>query len=112
MNSTATPLAVRLANLPEELRSTSWAESAAVGSSMISTRTSSEIALAISTACWAATVRPLARRAHVEVDVEPGEDGLGLVGTSGRQRTTTPRSRWPMKMFSATLRSGKIVGSW
>ena len=31
---------------------------------------------------------------------------------SRRQRTTRPRSRWPMKMFSATVRSGKINGSW
>ena len=34
----------------------SWPDSAAVGSSMMRTRTSRDIALAISTACWPATV--------------------------------------------------------
>ena len=41
-------------------RCTSWAESEAVGSSMIRTRTSSEIALAISTVCCSARVSPRA----------------------------------------------------
>ena len=39
-------------------RSTSTADSAAVGSSMISTRASSDSALAISTICWSAIDRP------------------------------------------------------
>ena len=54
MNSTATP---RVAERPtwSNRRSTSCADSDAVGSSMISTRASREIALAISTACCAAT---------------------------------------------------------
>ena len=92
-------------------RSTSWAESEAVGSSMISTRTSSEIALAISTACCPPTVRP-----------DAGSRGLTVMSRSVRRRsasayivpksTSQPWSSCPMKMFSATLRSGKIDGSW
>ena len=91
--------------------STSWAESEAVGSSMMSTRTLSEMARAISTACWAASVRPRAgmrtssftsnwaRMASASLYIRP-------------HRTTGPRSPWLMKMFSATLRSGKTMGSW
>ena len=59
MNRTATPSS-RSWRTCRNRRSTSWADSAAVGSSMISTRTSSEMALAISMACWAATGSPTA----------------------------------------------------
>ncbi len=90
---------------------TSCAESAAVGSSMISTRTSSDSALAISTACCDATVRPLASvRTSMRTSMR-----ARIASASWyirRQRTTAPRSWWLMKMFSATLRSGKIAGSW
>ena len=78
---------------------------------MISTRTSSDSALAISTACCEATVRPLASVRDVHADVDPAR----IASASWymrRQRTTAPRSWWLMKMFSATLRSGKIAGSW
>src|SRR4029450_6510710 len=46
---------------------------------MMSTHTSRDMALAISTACWAATDRPLARvRTSRWTSSQPGEDGLGL----------------------------------
>ena len=110
MNTTATPDS-RSRRTWRNRRSTSWADSEAVGSSMISTRTSSEMALAISTACWPATVRP-----------EAGSRGSTAMSRSVRMRaasscilsksTSQPWSSCPMKMFSATLRSGKIDGSW
>ena len=90
---------------------TSCADSAAVGSSMISTRTSSDSAFAISTACCEATVRPLA---SVRTSM-PTSIRARIASASSyilRQRTSGPRSWWLMKMFSATLRSGKIAGSW
>ena len=77
MKRTATPLAASSRTCLKSC-ATSCAESAAVGSSMISTRTSSEMALAISTACCAATVSPLAGLPHVDAHVERGEDGLGV----------------------------------
>ena len=45
----------------------------------MSTRTLSEIALAISTDCCAASVSPRAGAAHVERDAELGEDRLGIL---------------------------------
>ena len=75
-------------------RCTSWADRAAVGSSMISTRTSCDIALAISTACCSPTVSVLAgasdrgrRRAPASISEASRR--------SRRQLTTRPRSRWP-----------------
>ena len=104
MNSTATPLAVRWRTCRKSWV-TSWAESAAVGSSMMSTRTSREMALAISTACWAATDSPLAR-----LRTSRWTSSRARMVSASRyirpHRTMTPRSRWLMKMFSATLRSG------
>ena len=91
-------------------RLTSCADSAAVGSSMISTRTSRDIALAISTACWPATVSCDA--------VDRGSTSTSSVSRISaarcsieRQRTSVPPV-WPMKMFSATERSGNTSGSW
>ena len=57
---------------------TSWAESEAVGSSMMRTRTLSEIALAISTDCCAASVSPRAGLRTSMRHAEFGEDRLGL----------------------------------
>ena len=91
--------------------STSCAESEAVGSSIIKTRVSSEIALAISTACCAARVKPRA-----ELRTSSLMSSRAKISAASRyicrQRTMPPRLRWPIKIFSATLRSGKIIGSW
>ena len=62
MNSTAVPDALS-ARTTSNSRSTSAAESAAVGSSITMTRASSEIALPISTTCWSAMDSPRAIRA-------------------------------------------------
>ena len=51
------------------------------------------------------------RGMHVEVDIEAGQHLLGLLAHPAAL-TMRPRSRWPMKMFSATVRSGKTMGSW
>ncbi len=104
MNSTATPRRRRAATWSNS-RSTSCADSDAVGSSMIRTRASREIALAISTACCAATASVFAwARGSMSMSSE-----RRIASASSyilRQRTTLPRLRWPMKMFSATVRSG------
>ena len=78
---------------------------------MIRTRTFSEIALAISTDCWAASVSP---RAGLRTSMAtPSAARIASASRNIlRQPTTWPRSWWLMKMFSATLRSGKSSGSW
>ena len=60
-------------------RSTSGPDSAAVGSSMISTRASKLSALAISTICWSAIERPRTGRLGVEPDAQAVEQALDLV---------------------------------
>src|SRR4029077_5171251 len=78
---------------------------------MIRTRTRSESAFAISRVGGAATGRPRAgaptsRRA-------PSRSRTTAASRRIFARSTIrPRSRWLMKMFSATERSGKIIGSW
>ena len=56
-NRTATPRARRFRTIVNS-RSTSWAESDAVGSSRMSTRASTDSDLAISMSCWSAIDRP------------------------------------------------------
>jgi len=51
------------------------------------------------------------RRADVEARAEPLETTAASRRIAARS-TIRPRSRWLMKMFSATERSGKIIGSW
>ena len=90
---------------------TSCADSDAVGSSMMSTRVSSESALAISTVCCCARVSVEAGACTSRWTSRRARTFLA----SARMRpllTMRPRSRWPMKMFSATVRSGKTMGSW
>ena len=84
-----------------------------MGSSITRTLASSEMALAISMICWSAMDRPSAMR-------------VGSIGTPRRSNSLRasltmvallmspkrPLGWRPMKMFSATLRSGKSVGSW
>ena len=91
-------------------RSTSRAERAAVGSSMISTRTSRDSALAISTACWPATVSCEASARGSMSTSRPARIAAARCCID-RQCTSCPPG-WPMKMFSATERSGNTSGSW
>ena len=94
-------------------RSPSTAESAAVGSSMISTRASDESALAISTSCWSAIDRPRAGRPGSSGTPRRRNSRSALAVISLRSICRSRVSGWlPMAMFSATDRSGKSVGSW
>ena len=77
MNRMATPCR-RSAAMIRNSWLTSCAESDAVGSSMISTRTLSEMALAISTVCCWARVRPRAGSVTFEADVQARQHLLCL----------------------------------
>ena len=89
------------------------AASAAVGSSMISTRASSEIAFAISMICWSAIERPsVTRSGSIET---PSRAKISCASARIALRSMRPKRLVgcrPMKMFSVTERSGKSVGSW
>ncbi len=94
-------------------RSTSTPDSAAVGSSMMSSVASRETALAISMTCWSAIDRPSAGRSGSIVTPRR----VKRRSTSWRMalrsiRPNRPTGWRPMKMFSVTERSGKSVGSW
>ena len=108
-NRIATPLSRRSRTSLNSMAA-SWADSDAVGSSMISTRTFNEIALAISTDCCAASVRPRAglRTSSTMPNVRRMSSASRNIR---RQFVKAPRSWCPMNMFSATLRSGKSSGS-
>ena len=112
MKTSARPSSRRL-RATANSRSTSTPLSAAVGSSMISSRASSEMALAISMICWSAIDRPQAGRRGSIVDAEPGEERSAPRRIAARSMRPAAPSGWrPMKMFSVTERSGKSVGSW
>ena len=112
MNNTAAPW-LRSVAITSKSRSTSTVVRAAVGSSMTSTCALNDSALAISTICWSATERPRASR--------PGSSCTpSRVNTVRASRSIARRSMRrprpvgcrPMKMFSATVRSGNSDGSW
>ena len=71
-------LAARRDSTIPNSRRTSWADSEAVGSSMIRTRTCSESALAISTVCCSARVRPRAGSSTSSRTPSRAEDRLGV----------------------------------
>ena len=112
MKTIATPRSLRRRTVTNRL-STSCGESAAVGSSMIRSRALEESALAISISWRSATPRP-----------RTGVSGPKSTPSSSRSRATPeriacqstvwrrPRGWRPAKTFSATVRSGKTVGSW
>ncbi len=93
---------------------TSSSTSEAVGSSMISTRASCDRARAISTRCRFAT------------DSAPTRSSTSMCWLCSRSSSSRARCRicgqsspphlvrgaWPMKMFSATVRSGNSSSSW
>ena len=112
MNRTAAPpdLSVRTTS---NSRATSVADRAAVGSSITITRASSDRALAISTICWSAMDSP--RLIRPGSSLTPSRENRAAESACIRRRSIRrpASSGWrPMKMFSATLRSGKRVGSW
>ncbi len=112
MNSSAQPCS-RSALTTENSRAVSCAVSAAVGSSMISTFASREMALAISTTCWSAMDRPRAGRRGSRVTPSRANSSAARACIVLRSiRPSAARGCRPMKMFSATDRSGKSVGSW
>ena len=93
--------------------STSCGESAAVGSSMISSRALDESALAISSSCRSATPSP--RTGVSGPKSTPSSSRMPRRSERiARQSTVSQRPRGcrPAKTFSATVRSGKTVGSW
>ena len=110
MKSTATPRSRSWRATRKSCR-TSWSESDAVGSSMMRTLTSSEIAFAISTACCAARVSPRAGARTSSRTPRLARMSCASAYIRG-QLTSIVWSRWVMKMFSATSRSGKTRGSW
>jgi hypothetical protein len=110
MKRIATPL-WRSDSTIRKRRRVSLADRDAVGSSMIRTRAFTEIALAISTVCCSATVSP---RAACSTSIStPSRARTASASRRAAPRSTIrPRSRCAMKMFSATVRSGKTSGSW
>ena len=95
-------------------RSTSTSVSAAVGSSMISTRAFERERLGDLDDLLVGDRQAAGQPGRVEHHAEPRED-LGRVAVHGAaDRSGAPSGRgWrPMKMFSATVRSGNSVGSW
>src|SRR5712691_11628071 len=94
-------------------RSTSVVVSAAVGSSITMTRAFVVSAFAISTSCWSAIESPRASRSGSRRTPSCSN----TPAASRRIRLPSMRRKRfsgcvPTKMFSATLRSGKSVGSW
>ena len=112
MNSTAAPDA-RSVRTTSNSRVTSAADSAAVGSSITMILASSDRALAISMICWSAMDRP--RQIRPGSSITPSS--LNRARDSSRifrpsMRRPARSGCRPMKMFSATVRSGNSVGSW
>ena len=114
MNSTAAPCA-RSVRITSNSRSTSTVVSAAVGSSITSTLASKRERLGDLDDLLVGDRQAAGRPVRVERNAEPGED-LGR----GSRFIAAPVDRGgpgrsgcrPMKMFSATVRSGNSVGSW
>src|SRR6266508_3970671 len=94
-------------------RSTSVVARAAVGSSMTITRALVVSAFAISTSCWSAIDSPRASlsgsRRTPSCSNTPTASRRIRLPSMRRKRLS---GCVPTKMFSATLRSGKSVGSW
>ena len=111
-NSTAEPRSCRVRTTPNR-RSTSGRDSAAVGSSMISTRASKLSALAISTICWSAIDSPRTGRSGSRATPRRSSNSCTCLSIARRSiRRPAPSGCRPMTTFSATGRSGNSVGSW
>ena len=109
--STALPCARSVSTMPKS-RATSVFVRAAVGSSITITRAFVVSALTISTSCWSAIERPRASRSGSSLT--PSCSNTAAASRRIR-RPSMRRNRFsgcaPTKMFSATVRSGKSVGS-
>ncbi len=111
MNSTAAPRWVRPL-ITAKRRAASTPESAAVGSSITKTFARRERAFAISTSCWSAMDRPRAGRpGSMATPSRAKRRSAASFMASRSMRPNLPVGWRPMKMFSATGRSGKRVGS-
>ena len=94
-------------------RSTSWADSDAVGSSRISTRASTESDLAISMSCWSAIDRPRTGAPTSNCTSSSSNSACAARRVPPQSIVPSrPDGAWPMNTFSATVRSGKRRGSW
>ena len=95
-------------------RSTSWADSDAVGSSRIRTPRVDRQRLGDLDQLLVGHRQAADRRLDVEPDVELLEQRLRLRGASrpSRRCRSGPDGAWPMNTFSATVRSGNSRGSW
>ena len=112
MNRTAAP-AARSVRTTSNSRATSASDSAAVGSSITMTLASSDSALAISTICWSAMDSPrLIRPGSSRTPSRPNSSAASAFIRRRSMRRPAASGWRPMKMFSATLRSGNSVGSW
>ncbi len=112
MKTTATPRSRSLRTVANSL-STSCGESAAVGSSMISSRALDVSALAISSSWRSATPSP--RTGVSGAKSAPSSRRMRDASVRIARQSTVPIARrgWrPAKTFSATVRSWKTVGSW
>ena len=112
MKSTAAPPSCS-ARTTANSRSTSGPDSAAVGSSMISTRASKLSALAISTICWSAIERPRTGRSASSLTPRRSSSPWTWSCRARRSIRRALDNGWrPIMTFSATDRSGNSVGSW
>ena len=111
-NMIATPRSRRRRTIVNS-RSTSWADSDAVGSSRIRARASTDRALAISISCWSAMDRPRTG-APTSNSTSSSANSAWAALRMARQlmEPARPEGAWPMNTFSATLRSGNRRGSW
>ncbi len=93
--------------------SISWADSAAVGSSMMTTLESWDSARAISTMCFWATLSSLSGVSGRMSDSRLAISSAARARIRGQSSRSLPRRRkWPEKMFSATLSSSNMTVSW
>src|SRR4051794_8675211 len=112
MKRTAAPRCLSVSTTPNR-RWTSVPLRAAVGSSMIRTRASKDSALAISTICWSAIDRPRTGCCGSSLTPRRSSSDLTWSCSALRSMRRAAASGWrPIITFSATLRSGKSVGSW
>ena len=111
-NRIATPRSRRPRTIVNS-RSTSCADSDAVGSSRMRTFASTDSALAISISCWSAIDRP--RTSARTSNLTSSSSNSAWAARRVPPQSTVPSGpagACPMYTFSATLRSGNSRGSW
>ena len=111
-NSTATPRSRRPRTIVNS-RSTSCADSDAVGSSRMRTPASTDSAFAISISCWSAIDSPRTGAWTSKRTSSWANSACAWRRISPQSTVRSgPAGAWPMNTFSATLRSGNRRGSW